>query len=129
MIANRRRGLCARAFYELLRYDALHGLCGVRDFTHHLDALPPSTEVEGSASEEDIVEALATAATFYWKPVRCLQRSVCLVRTLRRHGIRARLVIGYRPAPFLSHAWTAVDDRVVGDSAAYARQLQVLVTV
>jgi Transglutaminase-like superfamily len=128
MIGSRRRALFVRAFYELLRYDLLY-VFGVRDFRRHLAGLPIGTASSAATREHDIVDAFAVAAMFYWKPVRCLQRSVCLVRMLRRRDVCARLVIGYRPAPFFSHAWIEIAGRVVADSAAYARQLRVLVTV
>jgi len=51
---------------------------------------------------------VSLAACFYWKPVRCLQRSVAAMRLLRKCGIDGRLVIGYRPSPFFSHAWVEV---------------------
>jgi len=57
-----------------------------------------------------------------------LQRSVCTVRMLRKYGIDARLVIGYRPSPFFSHAWVEVNGRVVYGSTAYQQRLQSLLT-
>ncbi|MBY0493286.1 MAG: lasso peptide biosynthesis B2 protein [Cyanobacteria bacterium] len=73
-----------------------------------------------------VVEAVAIATALYWKPVLCLQRSVCTVALMRSLGIRADLVIGYRTRPFVSHAWVTVDNRVVNDSPAYARRLRTL---
>jgi len=35
-------------------------------------------------------------------------------------------VIGYRAAPFFSHAWVEVAGRVVNDSPIYQMRLQVL---
>src|SRR5215813_13721417 len=52
--------------------------------------------------------------------------TVCTVRLLRKHGVHARLVIGYRPSPFFSHAWVEVDGRVVYGSPAYQKRLQPL---
>ena len=69
------------------------------------------------------------ATCLYWKPVLCLQRSVCAVRLLRSHGVAARLVIGYRPSPFFSHAWVEVDGRVVNSSPAYKTRLRVLYSI
>jgi len=76
--------------------------------------------------EQAICDAVLLATCFYWKPVLCLQRSVCTVRLLRRHGIAARLVIGYRPSPFFSHAWVEVDGRVAYGSPAYQKRLRLL---
>ena len=55
-----------------------------------------------------------------------LQRTVCTVRLLRKHGVHARLVIGYRPLPVFSHAWVEVDGRVVYGSPAYQKRLHPL---
>src|SRR4029077_7615456 len=76
-----------------------------------------------------ICEAVSHAACFYVKPVLCLQRSVVAAKLLRKHGFTSRLVIGYRAAPFFSHAWVEVDDRVLNDSPVYRERLQVLVTI
>ncbi|HEX2267923.1 MAG TPA: lasso peptide biosynthesis B2 protein, partial [Pyrinomonadaceae bacterium] len=73
-----------------------------------------------------ICDAVLLATCFCWKPVLCLQRAVCTVRMLRKHGINARLVIGYRPSPFFSHAWVEVDGRVVYGSVAYQKRLMPL---
>ena len=76
-----------------------------------------------------LCEAVSLAACFYFKPVRCLQRSTVIVHLLRKYGIDGRLVIGYRPSPFLAHAWAEVDGRVVNDSQAYQQRLRVLDTM
>ena len=72
---------------------------------------------------------MVLASCLYWKPVRCLQRSLCTARLLRIHGVAAQLVIGYRAMPFLSHAWVESDGRVVNDSPVYRQRLRVLYTV
>jgi transglutaminase-like putative cysteine protease len=63
---------------------------------------------------------------FYWKPVRCLQRSIVTARLLRAYGIPAEVVIGYRAVPFLSHTWVEVAGRATNGSRGYAKRLQVL---
>jgi hypothetical protein len=45
---------------------------------------------------------------------------------MRDRGIPAEVVIGYRAAPFFSHAWVEVAGRVVNDSPIYQMRLQVL---
>jgi hypothetical protein len=42
------------------------------------------------------------------------------------YGTQADVVIGYRLAPFLAHAWVEVGGRVVNDSPAFQRRLQAL---
>jgi hypothetical protein len=55
------------------------------------------------------------ACVFYFKHVMCLQRSAATTLLLRRHGLRAELVIGAHILPFKSHAWTEIDGVVVND--------------
>jgi hypothetical protein len=88
---------------------------------------PRARACVGPAETEAHVRAAASlACSLYWKPSRCLQRSVVLVRLLRRRGLPAQMVIGYRAVPFFSHAWVEVDGRTVNDTSSYARRLSIL---
>lgn len=117
--------LVVRAWCELARFDLLRALS--TGSTLRLRPVAPRGRKAADAGRTSAVcNAVATAACLYWKPVMCLQRSVCAARLLRARGVPARLVIGYRPDPFLSHAWVEVDDRVVNDSAIYRQRLFVL---
>jgi hypothetical protein len=116
-----------RAIYELARYDVMTAALGVPGTSRRVAGEPravdsPSQPVDASR----LADAVTLATCFYWKPVLCLQRSVCLVRVLRARGVAARLVIGYRPVPFLSHAWVEVDGRVVNDSPVYQKRMRIL---
>ena len=124
MKSGRRMWLVLSALYELARYEAILRLCGSGRILQQLRAQSVKTQV--SDREQMICDAVLLATCFYWKPVLCLQRAVCTVRVLRRYGIVARLVIGYRPAPFFSHAWVEVDGRVVYGSPAYQKRLKPL---
>jgi hypothetical protein len=129
MSSVKRICLVIRALCELARYEAAIALrgfgCIQRQLKRHsIAAKPASAEME-----QAICAAVLLATCFYWKPVLCLQRSVCTVRLLRKHGIVARLVIGYRPSPFFSHAWVEVDGRVVYGSPVYQRRLQLLYAI
>lgn len=115
--------LLFRAFYEIARYDVVLSLRGSGRILSQLKGQSVTAKTAGAESEKAICDAVLLATCFYWKPVLCLQRAVCTVRLLRRHGIHARLVIGYRPSPFFSHAWVEVDGRVVYGSAAYQKRL------
>jgi Transglutaminase-like superfamily len=117
--------LVFRALYELARYEVVLSLLGSGRILSQLKRQPISIE-SSSADLETICDAVLLATCFYWKPVLCLQRAVCTVRLLRKHGINAHLVIGYRPSPFFSHAWVEVDGRVVYGSAAYQKRLMPL---
>jgi Transglutaminase-like superfamily len=112
-----------RAIYEIVRYEVVVSLRGSGRILSQLKRQSVSTRSAGAELEKTICDAVLLATCFYWKPVLCLQRAVCTVRLLRRHGIHARLVIGYRPSPFFSHAWVEVDGRVVYGSAAYQTRL------
>ena len=118
----KRATLVLIALYEIVRYEAVVSLrgsgCILSQLKRQRVSKSTTAELEGT-----ICDAVLTATCFYWKPVLCLQRAVCTVRLLRRHGIYARLVIGYRPSPFFSHAWVEVDGRVVYGSVGYQKRL------
>lgn len=119
-------GLVFRALYEIIRYEVVLSLLGSGRILSQLRRQAISTQSIGAELEKTICDAVLLATCFYWKPVLCLQRAVCTVRLLRKHGIQARLVIGYRPSPFFSHAWVEVDGRVVYGSVAYQKRLMPL---
>lgn len=120
----KRTWLVCSALYELARYEVIVSLRGSGSIFQQLrrQSITPRT----SDREQMICDVVQLATCFYWKPVLCLQRAVCTVRLLRRYGIDARLVIGYRPSPFFSHAWVEVDGRVVYGSPAYQQRLKPL---
>jgi len=119
----KRIGLVSKAIYEIVRYEVVLSLLGSGRILQQLKRQSINAKTVSNELEKAICEAVLLAACFYWKPVLCLQRAVCTVRLLRRHGIHARLVIGYRPSPFFSHAWVEVNGRVVYGSAAYQTRL------
>jgi hypothetical protein len=118
--------LVIRALYEIARHDTVLRLRGsgaiLRQVSRQSVAAKPTTQ----GLEQAICEAVLLATCLYWKPVLCLQRAVCTARLLRKHGAKARLVIGYRPAPFFAHAWVEVEGRVVYGSPAYQKRLRPL---
>jgi hypothetical protein len=79
-----------------------------------------------SPCTEDIVWAVEEACVWYVKRAACLQRSAVATWLLRRNGVPAGLVIGYRPVPFESHAWVEVEGRIVNDLPQYQRFFAVL---
>ena len=118
--------LVTRALYELARHDAVLRLRGSGRTLQQVSRQCVAARPASHELEQAICEAVLLATCLYWKPVLCLQRSVCTARLLRKHGVNARLVIGYRPAPFFAHAWVEVDGRVVNDSRGYQQKLCVL---
>jgi Transglutaminase-like superfamily len=119
----KRVGLVFTAFCELVRYEVVVALLGSGRILSQLRQQSISTQSTSDDLEKTICDAVLLATCFYWKPVLCLQRAACTVRLLRSHGIHARLVIGYRPSPFFSHAWVEVNGRVVYGSVAYQKRL------
>ena len=117
--------LVFNALYELARYDVISAL---RDSANiqELNPQPITPEPTNHEVVRTICNAVSLAACLYWKPVLCLQRSVCIVQLLRKHDVAACLVIGYRPVPFFSHAWVEVNGRIVNDSPTYQERLRVL---
>jgi hypothetical protein len=121
--------LVFRALYELARYDVIIWLRGFARIQRQLSRQSIAPKPTSPELEQAICDAVLLATCLYWKPVLCLQRSVCAVRLLRKNGIVGKLVVGYRPSPFFSHAWVEVDGRIVNGSPAYQTRLQVLYTV
>jgi len=115
--------LVFRALYEIARYEVVLSLRGSGRILSQLKRQSVTARTATAEFEKVICDAVLLATCFYWKPVLCLQRAVCTVRLLRKNGINARLVIGYRPSPFFSHAWVEVDGRVLYGSAAYQKRL------
>jgi len=116
-------GLVSKAIYEIVRYEMVLSLRGSGSILQQLKRQSVKARTVSAELEKTICDAVLLATCFYWKPVLCLQRAVCTVRLLRRYGIHAKLVIGYRPSPFFSHAWVEVNGRVVYGSAAYQKRL------
>ena len=119
----KKAALVFAALYEIVRYEVVLSLRGSGRILSELKREFVPSEPVDTGLEKSICDAVLLATCFYWKPVLCLQRAVCTVRLLRKHGIHARLVIGYRPSPFFSHAWVEVDGRVVYGSPAYQQRL------
>ena len=115
-----------RVLVELIRYDVVHAVGGFKSVHASVKTTPvaPTDGRDGIVSRT--CDAVSLASCFYWKPVLCLPRAVVTTRLLRRFGVRAQMVIGYRPSPFFSHAWVEVDGRIVNDSPAYQERLLVL---
>jgi hypothetical protein len=121
--------LAIRAIYELLRYDVIVALHGFGTVQRQIRRQGVALKTSDDDSERAICDAMLLATCFDWKPVLCLQRSACLVRLLRKNGVFGRLVMGYRPAPFFSHAWAEVNGRVLNTSQGYKDRLEVLCTI
>ena len=120
--------LVLQALWELIRYDLVNVTLGFQHICRQVARQPVASRMLAEKRELLVCDAVGLAACFYYKPVQCLQRSVVATRLLKKSGIKSCLVIGYRPTPFLSHAWVEVDGRVVNDSPVYKERLHVLCT-
>ena len=118
--------LMLRALGELALYDLVRVTVGFQRLYQGLERQRISSPPQRPVTEAFVCDAVCLATCFYWRPVLCLQRSVVAARLLKKYGIPAEMVIGYRPSPFLSHAWVEVEGRVVNDSPGYKQRLQVL---
>ena len=115
-----------RLVKELLRYDVMEAILGFQGVHQELRRRVPSRRPARPEVEATVCEAVCRIVPFYWKRVRCLQRSVVTARVLCAYGTPADVVIGYRLAPFLAHAWVEVGGRIVNDSPAFQRRLRAL---
>ena len=120
--------LVLRALFEMVRYDVIVSSVGIGRILRQLRSQHVPVKQCSEDLQKAICDAVLLASCFYWKPVLCLQRSVCTTILLRKYGIGAKLVIGYRPAPFFSHSWVEVNGQVAYGSAAYKERLQILTT-
>jgi hypothetical protein len=116
--------LVVLAWCELARFDIAHVLFRRSGLQTH-GARPPRL-ARCRTDEREMCDAVLLASCLYVRPVRCLQRAVCAARLLKSRGVPATLVVGYRPSPFMAHAWVEVDGRVVDDSPVYAERLHIL---
>lgn len=112
--------LCVR---ELIRFEVRGALLGYRAIAGDLG---PVRAVALADAETLVVRAFANVIAFYPRVVLCLQTSVATARVLRRLGVAAEVIIGFRPAPFLGHAWVEVEGRVVNDFSGLPKKLLIL---
>jgi hypothetical protein len=118
--------LALRAYGEMLRFEILQKFGGFKRVHEDVRRMSVAAVQTDPEMIRRICEAVTLAACFFWKPVLCLPRSVVTTRMLRKYGIRAQMVIGYRPSPFFSHSWVEVDGKIVNDSPTYQERLLVL---
>ena len=118
--------LYLRLIKELLRYDLMEAMLGFRGVHKRVQPLVSRQPAGSSEMEAAVCDAVRRVVPFYWKRVQCLQRSVVTARVLRAYGSRAEVVIGYRLAPFVAHAWVEVGGKIVNDSPTFQSRLQIL---
>jgi hypothetical protein len=62
-----------------------------------------------------LVHAAELACVFYFRDVKCLQRSSTTTVLLRRHGVNAQMILAAQLIPLRNHAWVECDGRIVND--------------
>jgi hypothetical protein len=119
----------AAAVVEALLALALFDIIAMTGFKH-THSITRRIRTRRRAARPDAVQrtcsAVDEACVWYYKRIFCLQRSAVATWMLRRRGIHAELVIGYRPIPVDSHAWVEVDGAVVNDRPQYKTFFKVL---
>jgi hypothetical protein len=75
---------------------------------------------------EELSHAMDLACVFYFKRVRCLQRSAATTALLRRYGWTPEMVTGAQILPYEFHAWVEIDGVVVNDKPYMHEIYQVL---
>jgi hypothetical protein len=107
--------LVLKAYLELIHFD----ICLARQDFAALHRQVHDYPIAGTEPSQNVVQkicgAMDVASIFYWKEVRCLQRTAATTCLLRQHGVPAYMVIGARLMPFKAHAWVEVRGQVVND--------------
>lgn len=114
--------LVLKAYFSLIRFDLY---LKRKDFTslyNRVRNYPTGDRASSSSSVEAICSAVDMACIWYWKEVRCLQRSAATTCLLKQLGVSAQLVLGVQQIPFKAHAWVEVEGNVVNDKA-YVREM------
>ena len=117
--------IVVRALWYLAIYDLVEVFWKDQGPRRMLRKDPLRTDVP-SADRDAIVRAVQIACALYVRPATCFHRSTVLSLLLRRSGVPATVVVGYRTPPFESHAWVEVDDLVVGDRQSYRRHFHII---
>ena len=107
--------LFAEALGALLFYDILNALCPFQT----LYRMVKSWKVVERTHQANITDRVCTAVNYacvwYPKQALCLQRSFVTTYLLRKHGVRAEMVLGAQKLPFKAHAWVEVEGRAVNE--------------
>lgn len=110
------------ALWMLLHFDCYLARDNFASLYETVRDCPTRPRTADASVIERVGAAMDLACIWYWKEVRCLQRSSATACLLRRHGVLAQLVLGVQQWPFRAHAWVEVDGRVINDKA-YVREM------
>jgi Transglutaminase-like superfamily len=107
--------LMLKAYWKLVLFDLYLTRSDFPALHNKVRSYPLNRKRTSAERVDQICGAVDMACIWYWKEVRCLQRSAATACLLKQFGISAQLVIGARQIPFKAHAWVEADERVVND--------------
>jgi hypothetical protein len=116
--------LFLRAFSLLFVYDVLSAFFPFKVLYFAAKRWKIADVPRGQDSIERVCDAINYACVWYPKETLCLQRSSVTTYLLRKHGLRAQMVLGAQNLPFKAHAWVEVEGRAINErsnvQASYA---------
>jgi hypothetical protein len=118
--------LIVKAYWQLVLFDLYLARNDFPALHNKVRSYPINRKRTSAERVDQVCAAVDMACVWYWKEVRCLQRSAATACLLRRLGIPAQMVIGARPIPFKAHAWVEVNNRVVNDKPYTAELYSIL---
>lgn len=118
----RKLSLILEAYWMLVRFERWVARGDFRSLYDQVRGFPLRNQLAAPDTIERICSAVDLASIWYWKRVRCLERSASTACLLRSRGVPAQLVIGAQCIPFKAHAWVEVYGRVVNDKP-YVREI------
>jgi Transglutaminase-like superfamily len=104
-----------KAYAALILFDAYLARCNFGVLYDRVRLCPLGDQPPEPEAVGRICAAVDTACIWYRKEVLCLQRSAATACLLKKHGVKAQLVIGAQQKSFKAHAWVEVGGRVVND--------------
>ena len=105
--------LVLKAYLHLIHFDLYLARGNFAALYEKVRKYPLGKQAPLHDAVERICSAVDMACIWYWKEALCLQRSAATACLLKKHGVRAQMVIGAQHMPFKAHAWVEVDGRVV----------------
>lgn len=105
----------AEAYLKLMQFDLLLARGKFSVLYEKVRSYPVASCAITDETIAQVLRAIDLACIWYWKEALCLQRSAATTCLLRRHGVRADMVLGAQDTPFKAHAWVEVNGIVVND--------------
>lgn len=114
--------LVLRAYLRLIQFDLYLARGNFQALYNKVGNYPVRNMETPAGGVERICAAVDMASIWYWKEALCLQRSAATACLLKRHGVKAQMILGAQQMPFKAHAWVEVEGRVVNDKP-YMREI------